>query len=172
MPLMEIKPPLEAIFKSLEGSWHMHRRLTSELPAFPSGTFTGSATFKPHGAFNNSSYLYHETGELVTDTGYTLRANRKYIYRLSPGDEKISAWFVKEPHVDGEEDVDYVFHEMEFEYTDGRWVAKGDHLCDMDMYWAFYDFRLSPNGAIDRWGLRYKVKGPQKDYHSDTAYTR
>lgn len=173
MPMMEeAKPPLEAIFKSLEGTWKLHRRLTSELPAFPSGTFTGSATFTPHGAFNNSSYLYHETGELVTDTGYTLRANRKYIYRFSPEDEKISSWFVKEPHADGEEDIDYPFHELEFEMAEGRWVAKGDHLCDMDMYWAFYDFRTANNGNVDKWGLRYKVKGPQKDYLSDTAYER
>lgn len=172
MPLMESKPPLEAIFKSLEGSWKMHRRLTSELPAFPSGTFTGTATFTPNTAFNNSSYLYHETGELVTDTGYTLRANRKYIYRFSPDDEKISAWFVKEPAVEGEEEVDYPFHELEFDVVDNRWIAKGDHMCNTDMYWAFYDFRMTDQAALNKWGLRYKVKGPQKDYLSDTAYER
>lgn len=173
MPLIvDKKPPLEAIFRSFEGTWSMHRRLTSDLPAFPSGTFTGSATFTPNAAFNNSSYLYHETGELVTDTGHTLRANRKYIYRYSPEDEKISVWFVKEPPVEGEEEVDYVFHELEFEFKDRRWIAMGDHLCDMDMYWALHDFRVDAQGNIDKWGLRYKVKGPQKDYLSDTAYTR
>ena len=169
---METEPPLEAVFKSLEGSWKLHRRLTSKLPGFPSGVFTGSASFTPHGAFNGSAYLYHETGELVTETGYTLRANRKYIYRYSPEDEKISVWFVKEPSMDGEEDVDYMFHELEFEVADNRWIAKGDHLCDMDMYWAFYDFRFAQSGDVDKWGLRYKVKGPQKDYLSDTAYER
>lgn len=170
MPLIEDKPPLEAIFRGLEGTWKLHRRLTSELPGFPSGTFTGTATFRPHTAFNNSSFLYHETGELVTDTGLTLRANRKYIYRYSPADDKISAWFIKEPHEDGQEDVDYLFHEMEFEVLENRWIAKGDHLCDMDMYWVFYDFRLAD--GMNKWGLRYKVKGPQKDYSSDTAYER
>lgn len=172
MPLLEAKPPLETIFKSLEGTWKLHRRLTSELPGYPSGTFTGSATFRRHDAFGASSYLYHETGELVTETGFTLRANRKYIYRYSAEDEKISAWFVKEPHPEGQEEVDYLFHELEFDVAENRWIAKGDHLCDMDMYWAFYDFRITGNADMAKWGLRYKVKGPQKDYLSDTAYER
>lgn len=173
MPLIvESKPPLKAIFRSLEGTWKMHRSLTSDLPAFPSGTFTGTATFKPNAAFNHSSMLYHETGELVTDSGITLKANRKYVYRFSPEDEKISMWFVKEPPVEGAEEVDYLFHELEFEFVERRWIAKGDHLCNTDMYWAFHDFRTDAIGNVERWGLRYKVKGPQKDYLSDTAYTR
>ncbi|KAJ9626922.1 hypothetical protein H2203_003379 [Taxawa tesnikishii (nom. ined.)] len=172
MPSIQRKPPLKEIFDNLSGTWKLHRRLTSVLPDFPSGTFTGTATFTPHSAFNQSSYLYHETGELRTDQGHILRANRKYIYRYSPEDDKISAWFVKEPHTEGEEDVDYLFHELEFEYNEGRWIAKGDHLCDMDMYWALYDFRRAEDGETKVWGLRYKVKGPQKDYMSDTAYER
>ncbi|KAK8206639.1 hypothetical protein M8818_004473 [Zalaria obscura] len=176
MPLLHDQaPPLKGIFDSLEGSWKLHRRLTSALPAFPSGTLTGSATFTPHAAFNGSSYLYHETGELKTDQGHVLKAKRKYIYRYSAEDDKISAWFVKEPHTEGQEDVDYLFHELEFEKSEGRWIAKGDHLCDMDMYWAMYDFRIGKEMGEDGmqvWGLRYKVKGPQKDYMSDTAYER
>ncbi|THZ77310.1 hypothetical protein D6C84_08549 [Aureobasidium pullulans] len=163
-------PPLESIFKSFSGTWKLHRSLTSALPGFPSGTFTGTATFKPHSAFDSLSLLYHETGELVTEQGYKLLANRKYIYRLSPDDEKISIWFVKEPAPDGNEEVDYLFHELEFSLLDQRWIAKGDHLCEKDMYWAFYDFRLDNN--MEKWGLRYKVKGPQKDYLSDSAYER
>ncbi|THW89038.1 hypothetical protein D6C86_02513 [Aureobasidium pullulans] len=163
-------PPLESIFKSFSGTWKLHRSLTSALPGFPSGTFTGTATFKPHSAFDSLSLLYHETGELVTEQGYKLLANRKYIYRFSPDDEKISIWFVKEPAPDENEEVDYLFHELEFSLLDQRWIAKGDHLCEKDMYWAFYDFRLDNN--MEKWGLRYKVKGPQKDYLSDSAYER
>ncbi|KAI4728278.1 hypothetical protein E4T49_03975 [Aureobasidium sp. EXF-10728] len=173
MPLLESpKPPLETIFKSFLGTWKLRRSLTSALPGFPSGTFTGTATFKPYSdsAFDGSSLLYHETGELVTDLGYKLLANRKYIYRFSPSDDKIAMWFVKEPAPDGSEEVDYLFHELEFSFLDQRWIAKGDHLCEKDMYWALHDFRLDDN--MKRWGLRYKVKGPQKDYLSDSAYER
>ena len=46
----------------------------------------------------------------------------------------------------------------------------------MDMYWAFYDFRrpkiAGAESNLDYFGVRYKVKGPQKDYTSDTAYVR
>lgn len=175
MPLLEAKPPLEAIFRGIEGEWKLHRRLSSELPGFPSGWFSGTATVTPHAAFNQTSLLYHETGELVTDLGHKLRADRKYIYSFSAEDEKISAHFVKELNVAGEEEVDYLFHELEFEVKDGRWIAKGDHLCNMDMYWAFYDFRLEKSDgqrSLTKWGVRYLVKGPDKDYTSDTAYER
>lgn len=175
MPLLDVKPPVEAIFKGLQGTWRMRRSLDSKLPGFPSGTFTGTATFAPHAAFKGSAYLYHETGELVTEMGFKLRADRKYIYRYSQDDDKISMWFTKQDQKTGEEDVDYLFHELEFERRDGRWIAKGDHLCNMDMYWALHDFRMEvKNGEDDLaiWGLRYQVKGPQKDYSSDTAYER
>ncbi|PSK46259.1 hypothetical protein B9Z65_5227 [Elsinoe australis] len=163
------KPPIQTIYKGLEGSWKLRRSLISKLPGYPSGTFEGTATFTPSDAFNNSSYLYHEVGTLVTDQGFRLNANRKYIYRYSSDEEKLSAWFVKE--VDGKGDVDYLYHELEFGHEQDRWVARGDHLCVNDMYWAFYDFRLEGE-ALTKWGLKHQVEGPDKDYSSDTVYTR
>jgi hypothetical protein len=168
MPLIE-PPPLETVFKSFLGTWKLRRSLTSALPGFPSGEFTGTASFRPHNA-DASCLLYHETGELVTEQGYKLLANRKYIYRFNPDDQNISIWFVKEPAPDGNEEVDYLFHELDFSYLHQRWIAKGDHFCEKDMYWAFYDFRLANN--MSKWGLRYKVKGPRKDYLSDSAFER
>lgn len=166
--------PLDTIFRGLEGSWQLRRSLVSQLPGFPSGTFEGRATMTRHSAFNQSSYLYHETGVLITDQGLRLEANRKYIYRYEPQDAKISAWFVKE--VEGQDDVDYLYHDLEFSFEDDRWVARGDHLCNMDMYWSFYDFRLQSSGTdaevLERWGLKAMVKGPSKDYTSDTVYFR
>ncbi|KAF4551480.1 Hypothetical protein D9617_13g099800 [Elsinoe fawcettii] len=163
------KAPLQAIFQGLLGTWQLRRSLTSKLPGYPSGTFEGTATFTPSEAFNKSGLLYHEIGTLVTDQGFQLKADRKYIYRHSPDDEKISAWFVKE--VDGKDDVDYLYHELEFDHEQDRWVARGDHLCVNDMYWAFYDFRLDDD-KLSMWGLKHQVKGPDKDYSTDTAYTR
>lgn len=233
----EMKPPLEGIWAGLEGSWKMNRSLKSLLSGFPSGTFTGTATIRPHPHRSRSSmvvanglsqqedeqpsheqqqqqqqqYLYHERGTFITEQGLTFRANRKYIYRYSPQDNKISAWFVKESkprstpsnntaspcqqadtaagttadEVEDEDEADYLYHELEFEKQDGRWIAKADHLCVNDMYWSLYDFRLEddngehgecgPEGgrpALIVWGLRHKVVGPQKDYTSDTAYER
>jgi hypothetical protein len=67
-------------------------------------------------------------------------------------------------------------------------AADSHHKCTwlmaVDMYWAYYEFRLPEVTEVDDddedeaedelkiWGLRYKVKGLQKDYTSDTAYER
>ena len=173
---MASKTPVSVIFESLKGSWHLKRSLNSILPGFPSGVFRGTASFTPRKA--GGEILYVEQGELKTDNGLILKANRKYIYRYSADDDKISAWFVKEDTKlnDGHEEVDYLFHDLEMQQSEDGWVGKGDHLCNMDMYWAFYDFRSlkssAPAGPMDVFGVRYKVKGPEKDYSSDTAYQR
>ena len=167
---MNSKAPVATIFESLKGSWRLRRSLNSVLPDFPSGIFEGTASFttrKPTAHSVADELHYTEQGELKTANGFTLKANRKYIYRYTADEAKISAWFVKEDtkQNDGHEEVDYLFHDFEFDQVDGGWVARGDHLCNMDMYWAYYDFRLakSPEDCkdMDVFGLRYKVKGKQ-----------
>lgn len=178
---MASKTPIAAIFDALKGSWRLKRSLSSSLPRFPSGTFTGTATLsprKPTADTTAGELLYAEQGELKTDTGLTLTANRKYIYRYSADEDKISAWFVKEETktLDGREEVDYLFHDLEMERTGSVWAGRGEHLCELDMYWAYYEFRLKgvaeEGSEMDVFGVRYKVKGPQKEYTSDTAYER
>jgi hypothetical protein len=180
---MATKTPIAAIFDALKGYWHLKRSLNSTLAGFPSGTFTGTASFssrKPTAETTAGELLYSEQGELRTDTGLTLIANRKYIYRYSSDEDKISAWFVKEQtkSSDGAEEVDYLFHDLEMEPAgkEGEWAGKGEHLCEMDMYWALYQFRLKAvaeeGSEMDVFGVRYRVKGPQKEYTSDTAYER
>ncbi|KAK6335787.1 hypothetical protein TWF730_003164 [Orbilia blumenaviensis] len=190
------------IFASLKGTWTLHRTLTSALPSFPSGTFTGSATFTPHDPTSSSSpdvdapqhgLLYTESGELITSNGLTLRANKKYIYTYSPTDDKISAWFVKESrggesqtssNSNNTAEIDYLFHELIFggggdndgnnnnSYAaDGRLTAAGDHLCIKDNYSARYEFDIR-EGEVRSWLLRYNVKGPAKDYVSETRFER
>ncbi|KAF3187652.1 hypothetical protein TWF788_001872 [Orbilia oligospora] len=195
------------IFKCLSGTWTLHRTLTSAIPSFPSGTFTGSATFTPISSSSSSSssdrketLLYTETGELITTNGLTLRANKKYIYTYSPTDDKLSAWFVKESRGNDENrkkdnsetgnnaiggnnvkdvEIDYLFHELVFGdqgggegvSADGKWKAIGDHLCIKDNYSARYEFEIG-NGELRRWMLRYDVKGPAKDYVSETRFER
>ena len=178
---MSANTPTAAIFESLRGSWKLRRSIGSVLPGFPSGIFLGNATFTPRPPSAHSvaaELLYAEQGELKTENGYTLKANRKYIYRYSADEDKISAWFVKEEtkQKHGEEEVDYLFHDVETEHAKQGWVGKGEHLCERDMYWAYYEFRLpkvvEEGQGMDVFGVRYKVKGPQKDYTSDTAYER
>ncbi|KAK0273730.1 hypothetical protein LTR35_012167 [Friedmanniomyces endolithicus] len=144
---MATKTPTAAIFDSLKGSWRLRRSLKSNLPQFPSGTFEGVATFRSRQSSANnvaSELLYSEQGELRTDNGFVLKANRKYIYRYDDSEDKISAWFVTEgsKQLDGREEVDYLFHDIETVHAGSGWVGQGEHLCELDMYWAYYEFRL------------------------------
>lgn len=171
-----------AIFEGLKGSWRLRRQLNSVLPGFPSGTFEGVATFterEPTSQSASGELLYSEQGELKMENGIILKANRKYIYRYDSEEDKISAWFVKEEtkQSEGKEEVDYLFHDLEMTSSStGEWAGRGEHLCELDMYWAYYEFRtpkIAEEGdPMNVFGVRYKVKGPQKDYTSDTAYER
>jgi len=51
------------------------------------------------------------------------------------------------------------------------WIAKADHLCIDDMYETTYDFRFR-GIALETFGVKHAVKGPKKDYFSDTWYER
>lgn len=176
--------PNAIIFKSLRGEWRLRRVLKSELPGFPSGIFIGRASFiprKPSAHSVTAELLYAEEGELKTDTGLVLKANRKYIYRYNADEDQLSAWFVKEDtkQNDGKEEVDYLFHDVEIKSraSGDRLEGRGEHLCGRDMYWAYYEFCLpnvtdNDDKGMNVFGLRYKVKGPQKDYTSDTSYER
>lgn len=180
---MAAKTTAAAIFEGLKGSWRLRRSLNSQLAGFPSGIFEGIARFTPRTPTAHSAageLVYSEQGELKTDNGFTLKANRKYVYRYDADEDKISAWFIKEDTKtqDGAEEVDYLFHDLEIDAEGNGIAGRGEHLCELDMYWAYYEFRLpkvaevGDDEKMNVFGVRYKVKGPQKDYTSDTAYTR
>ena len=178
---MAVKSPVAAIFENLKGSWRLKRSINSVLPGFPSGIFEGTAILTPRIPTTHTiagELLYAEQGELQTENGFTLKANRKYIYRYDADEDKISSWFVKEEtkQNDGKEEVDYLFHDLEIDRGENGWAGRGEHLCELDMYWAYYEFRVpqvaEEGKGMDVFGVRFKVKGPQKDYTSDTAYER
>ncbi|KAF2004539.1 hypothetical protein P154DRAFT_485242 [Amniculicola lignicola CBS 123094] len=59
------------------------------------------------------------------------------------------------------------------------WEAQNreQHLCGADLYTAFWKFGGGMAGSADEgeakwWEVRYKVKGPKKDYVSRTRYSR
>lgn len=162
-----------SIFTSLRGQWRIKRSLDSQPGFGLSGTLDGLATFTPRKPTAHSTaleLLYSEAGELRTDNGLMLKTNRKYIYRYSADEDKISVWFVKEETKDfkGFEEVENMFMELEIEKHGDEMIGRGDHMCSMDMYWAEYQWRM-PESDIDEdeededellvWGLRYKVKG-------------
>ena len=163
-----------SMFGGLSGTWTLIRRLTSELPAYPSGDFVGVASFRARVCTDlnfDLEYLYIEEGQFTTQQGATLAATRRYVYRYQQRTEQISAWFVKPE--DGET-VDYLFHVLDFPRTNptGDKISLGaHHPCNKDNYWVEYDF-THQNLNLHRFHVKYTVKGPNKDYVADAEYAR
>jgi hypothetical protein len=165
-----------ATFRGLQGNWKIKRRLMSKVADFPTGTFTGSASFYPRNPTDSKydfEYLYVENGTLNTDKGFTMEAHRRYAYRYIEETDTLSVWFVKQ---DGKT-IDYLYHDVIFQppatENEGKihWNAKADHLCVDDFYDTAYGFDF--NGvAIENIQIKHSVKGPRKDYTSDTIYQR
>ncbi|OMP89270.1 tRNA A64-2'-O-ribosylphosphate transferase [Diplodia seriata] len=186
--------PLSRTFTSLTTkTWSLSRTLTTHLPpsagGTPSARFAGTATFTPRAptaeGYAGEELLYAEEGVLAIEkedgTAMEVPARRRYVWRRyragregeGEGEgEGISIWFVKE---DGES-VDYLFLDMEVRGVGGqgegrRLEARGRHPCGEDVYDATFVF-----GGGEQQGegmvVTYVVKGPTKDYVSETRYTR
>jgi hypothetical protein len=168
-----------ATFRALQGPWRLSRRLISKSPSFPSGTFAGHASFHPRLPTTlgyDAEYLYIEEGTFIVSATLQLHSTRRYVYRYSELDNKLSVWFVKN---DDGKSVDYLFHSLEFTAAsasmsseDARgWKARGYHLCSEDHYDAQYEFRFR-GISIEKFGIKYLVNGPKKDYIADACYER
>ncbi|PHH78853.1 hypothetical protein CDD80_6143 [Ophiocordyceps camponoti-rufipedis] len=183
-----------AVFRSLQGSWNLERKLVSRLPSHPSGHFTGTAKFllreatsdgmrcavpdaatptdgEPAFGWPAVEYLYVEEGEFKTDSGLAFRATRRYIWRYDEQRDVLSTWFAK---TDDPNRADYLFHEMEFRPRQpghDAWKATAGHLCIQDYYDVGYDFSFKAVN-LEKWAIEYTVKGPKKDYSIRGAYSR
>lgn len=173
------------IFESFRGTWQIHRKLTSALPAHPSGTFTGTAIMRQRtptdDRYDNECH-YSENGTFSSIQGSSFTASRCYVYRYSEELNEISVWFVK---ITASLEADYLFHVVHFDRLDepGGNVedscskerngieANGSHLCNQDLYNARYLFEYG-NASVDQWTLRYDVLGPHKDYSAEATYSR
>ncbi|KAH0614503.1 uncharacterized protein H6S33_000139 [Morchella sextelata] len=178
--------PREATFTSLV------QHTTATGPACTTTNLSHTAPQKTPGG-ECVEYLYSETGTFLTDTGFTMTGARSYIYRYHPQEDTITVWFVK---TDGSGDVDYFFHALEFlpagaDTTSaeagaaggnsggsevdmpGGWKAKSEHLCVKDWYWPSYRFVFRPGAPdLERFWIRYRVEGPNKDYTAEARYSR
>lgn len=169
-----------AVFRALHGNWDLHRRITSSKGAFPSGVFTGTASFHTRfpttdktGQVFDLEYIYIESGTFTPATGQPITASRRYVYRYSESADKLSVWFVKP---DRNLEVDYLFHNLAFARPEeareeGACVAKADHLCVDDMYDTQYRFPMK-GIALHSFQVSHTVKGPSKDYVAVADYRR
>jgi tRNA A64-2'-O-ribosylphosphate transferase len=196
-PTPQSVPIATTLFRKLPTSptkpWTFKRKLTSKRASHPSGTVTGTATFTSLEQ-GRETLLYAEEGEFITDTGLKFTARRKYVYRLTtlPADSvtedsenntHISVYF----HSDESNGLDPTAKDLFVEMgplspvEGGKvWEAgnKDQHLCGEDLYTASWRFggRMVESKKVDEgedlwWEVRYDVKGPRKDYVSETRYT-
>lgn len=169
-----------AALRALHGKWQLNRTITSANASYPSGTFTGEATFHHRAPTANTfdlEYLYIESGEFRSSNANfpAMTASRRYVYRYAEATDQLSVWFVKP---DQNLEVDYLFHDLAFVPPEvarsaGCLMAKADHLCVEDMYWT--EYRLPMRGiALPRFEVKHTVKGPPggKDYVMDSKYER
>ena len=184
-----------AVFRALHGRWKLERLITSKLPNYPSGVFTGLATFSPRlSAINDISlsseideYLYEEEGTLRLEQSSTeLAAQKSYVYRLvekPQGTRKIDShcidvFFTKAGRGGV---VDTFFHSICFvdpvtetvkkDRKEMTWKATGEHLCVDDMYKSEYWFKFE-GVRISSFGFAWDVHGPHKDYRAVSEFVR
>lgn len=133
------------IFDMLAGTWS-YKRVISNY-----GTIDGKSVF----ALTEPDVLaYTEKGLLHLTDGPVLEAHQEYVYRLEDGD-RLAVYFR-----DGR-----FFHEVSLA-DDGR-TGTGDHLCKLDFYQAAYRFE-----GPEAFTVTYNVKGPKKDYVSETHFIK
>jgi hypothetical protein len=168
------------LFKSLEGSWSLERKLNSFNVSEPSGQCQGIARFtiptpgpigrgiQVHGDVVREM-LYHEEGQFQMQAPAPgvhmpyMTFSRNYIWRLNSanaalGEPLISLWFTKP----GAEQLDYLFHNLVMDdQTPGQLSehsrhgasvirAHGSHLCVEDQYETDYTFRFTDQGDAEK----------------------
>ncbi|EWC43764.1 hypothetical protein DRE_07382 [Drechslerella stenobrocha 248] len=182
------------IFDALGGTWNLRRTILSKLPTSPSGRVTGTATLLPYSWPPHPTFLYSEVGEFKTKSGQVLQAYKKYLYHYDEGNvpdwERVSVWYVKEARDNNNGNsqkvepgsllhrldhegllVDDGEPDMVGEPVSGSWTATASHECGKDQYDATYDFNFK-GGELRDWRLQYTVKGPEKDYSTDTWFSQ
>ena len=162
------------LYQHLVGrTFKFHRTLVSRLDSMPSGTVDGSCTFKALEHSITPDLLYAEEGVLRLPSSLTpLTVSQRYIYSFPSNDSHLDIHFVKR----NSQERDYIFLSLALTNTADRIESCDTHLCINDLYKASFTFHgLDPHAEEvgEGFGFRivYDVKGPAKDYTSDTTYS-
>lgn len=158
------------IFENLIGIWSIKRVLGNF------GTAEGTARFTlQHQGEKNKSNQSGQHGDnginddlLVIDYREDLQvkydsdapnaentAYKEYVYLYDKSRDKIIKKFTN----------GNLFYELSIDFE--KQTARGDHLCEKDMYKALYTFSNPQN-----FHLTYFVDGPKKDYLIETEFTK
>lgn len=126
------------------GRWRIGRRIDDRLGG-TTGHFAGVAEFHPVAG----GLAYREEGRLALDDGTAFTAVRSYLWRAEGARIHVD-------HADGRP-----FHSF------GPRELAARHWCDPDDYRVRYDFAAWPE-----WRVEWVVRGPRKDYTTESLYSR
>lgn len=173
------------IFNSLVGQWKIKKIIV------PGGYLNGSSKFE-RDEINQNQLNYSESGLFHFDKDSTvLEASKRYIYRYL--NEDIHVYFDEKTS----DSVDYrLFHKLNIKLDNTRSDQEANtpnnsplglnkdqqqviefhatHLCGDDRYNVTYKFNKNEidSELINEFTIRYDVLGPQKNYISNTCFTK
>jgi Family of unknown function (DUF6314) len=136
------------VFGKLEGAWALDRQVAG------TASMTGTAVFDPG---KDGWLAYREQGQLRLTNGQAFEAERRYLFQPQPAG--FAVFFMEEPP--------RLFHEVILMPVQRTLLGEAPHLCADDHYLSRYEFK--PDGTFS---IRHIVRGPRKDYRSDTMYRR
>lgn len=136
------------VFARLAGAWSLARTIDT------GATLSGHATFTPR---DDGGLDYHERGLLTLPGGQRFEAERRYIFRASPGG--FSVFFTETP--------ERLFHRILLIPERDGLRGEAEHPCRDDSYVSTYEFHHG-----DRFAITHNVSGPTKSYRSHTTFCR
>jgi len=154
------------LLKSILGKWTFQRtltQLTDYSSQFVSGTIAFSADRNEE--TGEDFVLYREDGVMEL-AGRPIEVFREYHYQFNPSNGALEIFFVesgKRAHLF----LSLLFQKQR-DGSDKSWVAGAGHLCIKDLYDGRFVVDLDGLSA-SRVEMKYKVKGPAKDYEALTT---
>ncbi len=133
------------VFLKLAGRWRIRRVIGA-------AGLEGEAVFSPDGV----NLLYREQGILTLADGRSLEAERRYVFREAV--QGFSVFFAERPFG--------LFHEISLLVEGEDLAGQSSHTCGADLYLSRYVF------GGEGFRVTHRVRGPRKDYLSETAYDR
>jgi hypothetical protein len=139
----------DTVFDRLEGGcWALDRRVEGQADMH------GRATFQ---RLQGGMLHYREEGKVRLVDGKIFDAHREY--RWSREARGFAVFFAESPP--------RLFHRIELAWQGDALVGSASHLCAPDSYDSRYRF-LADGGFV----VRHLVRGPRKNYVSETVFRR
>ncbi len=139
----------DTVFDRLMGEWHLQRTIEGQA------TMSGVARFT---ALETGGMLkYREEGRIRLPDGREFDGHREYVFERAPSGFVVH--FAETPP--------RLFHAIAIVRDGDALAGSATHLCTPDTYDSSY--RFLPDGSFT---IRHVVRGPRKDYLSDTVFTR